>query len=88
METDEFQLWFALFAGVGEIDYTKYPDKEFQSVWLRSFLEQKYENQGRKKEEVTERDIDILYVQVNKFVLVSIFSLKRNSLANIYGDFP
>ncbi|CAH1173889.1 unnamed protein product [Phaedon cochleariae] len=57
---------FAEFAGLNSIlDYSKYPNKEFQERWLRIYLN---EFNGTKP---SKKDIEILYVQVNKFVLLS-----------------
>lgn len=53
------------FTGVDEVDYSRYPDKEFQLNWLKVYLES-YQN-----ESVTEQDVERLYVQVNKFALAS-----------------
>lgn len=56
---------FAEFAGVDNIDYSRYPNKEFQWKWLEAYLSQ----DGHM--EVQERDIEGLYVHVNKFMLLS-----------------
>lgn len=68
------------FLGLNEVDYTHYPDRSFQLVWLRSYLEayKEYKGQGS---EVTDREVEIIYVQVNKFALVSISACSMN-----YGD--
>lgn len=52
--------------GIDEIDYTRYPDKEFQWNWLREYLE---EFSGSKA--VTDHEIEKLYITVNKFALAS-----------------
>ncbi len=38
--------------------------------WLRNYLEAKYEFMGVSRE-ITEKDLETLYVQANKFSLVS-----------------
>lgn len=58
---------FNEYAGVDEVDYSRYPDKEYQMIWLRTFLEEKY---GRK---VEESEVEKQYVIVNKFSLLSNF---------------
>ena len=57
---------FAEFVGLENVDYSNFPDKELQWNWLRAYL-----TALRKDEDVSDRDIHKLYVQVNKFVLVS-----------------
>ncbi|XP_054723170.1 ethanolamine kinase 1-like [Uloborus diversus] len=57
---------FCEFAGVDNFDPQLYPDKEFQLVWLREYLEA-----WRQSEPITDRDVERLYVQVNKFALAA-----------------
>lgn len=61
---------FTEFAGidVSDIDYRRYPSKEFQLEWLRAYLEE-YKNCSAIKDE----DVEILYKQVNQFALSSHF---------------
>lgn len=47
------------------MDYGRYPARETQLQWLRYYL------QAQKGMAVTSREVDRLYVQVNKFALVS-----------------
>ena len=56
--------------GVEEVDYSRYPDRAYQLKWLRRFLEQLFSQEGRQPSEVTDKDVERLYVQVNKFALV------------------
>jgi len=56
------------------VDFSFYPDREYQLSWLRSFLEFSFVESGRLASDVTDVDVERLYVQVNKFSLVS-FSL-------------
>ena len=60
---------FAEFAGIEVVDYSLYPDKDLQLKWLRAFLVAWREAQNIPNE-VTERDLEVLYVKVNKFALV------------------
>lgn len=47
------------------MDYSRYPARETQLQWLRYYL------QAQKGTAVTPREVERLYVQVNKFALVS-----------------
>lgn len=51
------------------MDYSHYPERAFQLQWLRSYLEAYKEHKGQGSE-VTDREVETLYVQVNKFALV------------------
>lgn len=51
------------------MDYSFYPDRAFQLQWLRSYLEAYKEHKGQSSD-VTDREVEILYVQVNQFALV------------------
>ncbi|KAL3279347.1 hypothetical protein HHI36_016854, partial [Cryptolaemus montrouzieri] len=57
---------FAEFAGVNDVDYSRYPKKELQLDWLRTYL---MEYKG--KSTVSDHEIEVLYVQVNKFALAA-----------------
>jgi len=63
----------APLAGVKEVDYRLYPSKETQLQWLCSYLQAyKQLTQGdRGGTGVSEEELEALYVQVNKFSLVS-----------------
>ncbi|XP_072234062.1 ethanolamine kinase 1 [Leuresthes tenuis] len=63
---------FNEFAGLNEVDYSYYPDRAFQFQWLRSYLEAYKEHKGQSRA-VTDREVEILYVQVNQFALASHF---------------
>jgi ethanolamine kinase len=58
---------FAEYAGIDNIDYSRYPDKAYQLDWLRIYLET-FESRP-----VSDEEIDRLYVHVQKFVLASHF---------------
>ncbi|XP_046394265.1 ethanolamine kinase [Ischnura elegans] len=76
---------FNEFAGVDDVDYSRYPSKEFQLPWLRVYLEAFKEASYSKKQKsiengtpdherqmkVSEREVHDLYTQVNKFSLAS-----------------
>lgn len=66
-------LTLAPLTGVKEVDYRLYPSKEIQLQWLHSYLHAyKQLTQGDQGDmEVSEEELEALYVQVNKFSLVS-----------------
>ncbi|XP_037009052.2 ethanolamine kinase 2 isoform X2 [Artibeus jamaicensis] len=77
---------FNEFAGVNEVDYCRYPARETQLQWLRYYL------QAQKGMAVTSREVERLYVQVNKFALASHFlwalwALIQNQFSTITFDF-
>lgn len=59
---------FTEFAGIDSIDYARYPDREFQSEWLRVYLAAFH---GVEQAEVDDREVDRLYGVVNAFALAS-----------------
>ncbi|XP_026272287.1 ethanolamine kinase 1 [Frankliniella occidentalis] len=64
---------FAEFAGVATVDYTLYPDKDLQTKWLEIYLEEynKLQVGNNTSTKVNRKDVEQLYVQVNKFALAS-----------------
>lgn len=60
-----------IHSGIDEIDYSRYPTKEFQLNWLRCYLETYREDILNNP--ITEQDVHQLYVQVNAFALASHF---------------
>ncbi|OCT86009.1 ethanolamine kinase 1 [Xenopus laevis] len=63
---------FNEFAGVSEVDYSLYPGRELQIEWLRAYLEAYKEHKGFSCD-VTDKEVEVLYVQVNQFALASHF---------------
>ncbi|XP_061396868.1 ethanolamine kinase [Musca vetustissima] len=59
---------FTEFAGVDTVDYTRYPSRDFQLKWLRVYLQTYLQ-----KSDVTDAEVERLYVQVNQFALASHF---------------
>ncbi|KAF5286388.1 hypothetical protein FQA39_LY16308 [Lamprigera yunnana] len=57
---------FAEFAGVDDVDYSRYPSKELQWNWLRIYL-----SVLQKDDDISEKEVQKLYVQVNQFALIS-----------------
>ncbi|KAH9383414.1 hypothetical protein HPB48_024656 [Haemaphysalis longicornis] len=60
---------FCEFGGVEKFDSSLYPEREFQLRWLRHYLDEWHRLAGR-GEAASPRDVELLYVQVNKFALV------------------
>ncbi|XP_077994301.1 ethanolamine kinase 1-like [Glandiceps talaboti] len=63
---------FAKYAGIHTMDYSLYPDKEYQIKWLKTYFTAYYAMAGIDKE-LTSTDLDNYYAQVNKFCLASHF---------------
>lgn len=59
---------FTEFPGIDEVDFSLYPNREFQLKWLAVYLEA-FLGRGRATEEAVKK----LYVQVNQFALASHF---------------
>ncbi|XP_051169098.1 ethanolamine kinase [Leptopilina boulardi] len=59
---------FAEFAGTDHPDYSLYPDKNLQKAWLKIYLEAYNETNI-----ITEEEVEELYGEVKKFVLLSHF---------------
>ncbi|XP_011787235.1 PREDICTED: ethanolamine kinase 2 [Colobus angolensis palliatus] len=79
-------VWPASPSGVNEVDYCLYPARETQLQWLHYYL------QAQKGMAVTPREVERLYVQVNKFALASHFfwalwALIQNQYSTIHFDF-
>ncbi|KAL5007712.1 hypothetical protein ScPMuIL_016518 [Solemya velum] len=63
---------FCEYAGVDTVDYSLYPEHEYQLSWLRNYLES-WNEMTNCKETVTDLAVERLYVQVNKFALLAHF---------------
>lgn len=61
-----------LCLGVDKYDPKLYPEKEFQMRWLKDYLEAWHFENGC-SDEITEKAVELLYIQVNKFALVNIY---------------
>jgi hypothetical protein len=59
------------FPGAIDIDFSRYPSRDYQLNWLRMYLESSFKLRGLQPSDVTDVDVERLYVQVQKFVLVS-----------------
>lgn len=56
---------FCEYAGIDEVDYNLYPERDYQLKWLRRYLQFAFLALGKSGEEVTEVDVERLYVQAN-----------------------
>lgn len=56
------------------VDFSLYPDEQYQKWWLRNYL--KYWHEFTKRSPPTDRDVDVLYIQVNAFAAVRLIHLK------------
>lgn len=63
---------------MAELDYGLYPSQEMQMEWLRVYL-QAYKLFTKNTDEVSQRELDTLYVQVNKFALVRLMSANTHT---------
>lgn len=63
---------FCEYAGVDDVDFSRYPDKQYQLEWLRSYLEEWNTHNGLTCA-VTDEEVQKLYVQVNKCALAAHF---------------
>lgn len=71
-------LWLT---GLNEVDYSLYPERGLQLQWLRAYLEayKEYKDEGT---EVSEAEVEVLYVQVNRFALVSVHCFHSHVMNN------
>ena len=71
--------------GVDTVDYSLYPDKNYQLKWLRQFLQVKAQYEGQ-DDTITDDAIETLYKQTNKFALVRVSSIETSaSNSNSYN---
>ncbi|CAL8263856.1 unnamed protein product [Merluccius merluccius] len=63
---------FNEFAGLSDMDYSRYPSRELQREWLTAYLESYSQATGRPAS-ATEGEVTTLYIQVCKFSLASNF---------------
>ncbi|KAJ8299324.1 hypothetical protein KUTeg_023384 [Tegillarca granosa] len=60
---------FCEYAGIEVIDFSKYPDKDYQLKWIRNYLTY-WKEYNNEETDVTDRDVETLYIQANKCTLV------------------
>ena len=83
---------FAEYAGLNEIDYSRYPDKDYQMNWLQNYLERIYYLQNKDPNTITPAELHTLYVGVNLSALAAhlywtLWSLYQASNSTIEFDF-
>ncbi|CAG0900583.1 unnamed protein product [Darwinula stevensoni] len=61
---------FCEYAGVEDVDYSRYPDRDLQLKWLRLYL-MAFKNYSGQDEKFAEEEVESLYVQVNQFSLAA-----------------
>ncbi|XP_071100283.1 probable ethanolamine kinase isoform X2 [Haliotis cracherodii] len=59
-------------SSVDEVDYSRFPNRDYQLIWIRVYLEEYYSLIGRQSR-VSDTDVERLYVQVNQCALGSHF---------------
>lgn len=64
---------FCEYAGVDDVDFSRYPDKTYQLDWIRYYLECQAEHNGGAVSDITDRDVEDCYVKANKFALAAHF---------------
>ncbi|CAG5132819.1 unnamed protein product [Candidula unifasciata] len=56
---------FAEWAGMAVVNYDLYPTREEQLPWLRHYLDYKAKTEGQFHREITDKDVERLYIQAN-----------------------
>lgn len=64
---------FCEYAGVSGVDHGTYPDKDYQLKWIRNYLTYLKEYNNEEDRPVTDKDVENLYIQANKFAPVGNF---------------
>ena len=77
-------IYVSRFAGIDDVDFTRYPDKAYQLDWIRHYLECRAEQNCRSATDVTDRDVEDFYVKANKFALVSLLFVSLSSLLLLF----
>uniref|UniRef100_A0A3B4A587 ethanolamine kinase n=1 Tax=Periophthalmus magnuspinnatus TaxID=409849 RepID=A0A3B4A587_9GOBI len=80
---------FNEFAGVSDLDYSRYPSPGLQKDWITTYLKNYSQETGS---EVTEQEVTRLYVHVCKFSLASnlfwgMWAILQSKLSSIDFDF-
>ncbi|CAL8357147.1 unnamed protein product [Lota lota] len=82
---------FNEFAGLSNMDYSRYPSRELQMEWLKAYLES-YRLASGRPATTTEGEVTTLYIQVCKFSLASNFfwglwAILQSQFSSIDFDF-
>jgi len=64
---------FCEYAGVDEVDYNLYPKRDHQLKWIAVYLEEAAKLRGEVNPNISEAEIEKLYVQANHFALAAHF---------------
>lgn len=64
---------------MAEPDFSLYPSRDMQMEWLQVYLQAFKLFTKNSEEEVSQQELETLYVQVNKFALVRTNAYIRNS---------
>ncbi|XP_055341423.1 ethanolamine kinase 1-like [Paramacrobiotus metropolitanus] len=83
---------FNEWCGVDDVDYSRYPSREVQMVWLRYYLQCWHHAHGREEETVDEEEVERMYLTVNRFALVAhlfwiIWSFQQAESSSIEFDY-
>ncbi|XP_036343488.1 ethanolamine kinase-like [Rhagoletis pomonella] len=78
---------FCEFAGVDEVDFSRYPQRDFQLAWLHVYLQEYLQ-----RSHITDDEVERLYLQVNHFALAAhmlwtVWSLIQAEHSNIDFDY-
>ncbi|XP_015779994.1 PREDICTED: probable ethanolamine kinase [Acropora digitifera] len=60
---------FCEYAGVDEVDYNLYPQREHQMKWIAIYLDESAKLRGENNPKISEEEVEKLYVQANHFAL-------------------
>jgi len=71
-QSREIAAHFGFYTGLEVRDYSKYPTEDFQMKWLRCYLTHYYTFTGQNPEEITEKEVRSLYVEVQKAYLMNL----------------
>lgn len=83
---------FCEFAGVDNVDYSKYPEEDVQKRWVRMYLEEVQNLRGEKKAEIGDSAVQDVCEDVRKLVLGchllwTVWSLFQTANSTIQFDF-
>ncbi|XP_015771197.1 PREDICTED: probable ethanolamine kinase isoform X1 [Acropora digitifera] len=68
---------FCEYAGVDEVDYSLYPQREHQLKWIAIYLDESAKLRGENNPKISEEEVERLYVQANHFALVRFILFSR-----------
>jgi len=74
-QSKEIAAHFGFYTGLEVRDYSKYPTEDFQMKWLQCYLTHYYTFTGQNPEEITEKQVRSLYVEVQKAYLMNVIGM-------------